>query len=507
MATGNAPDGGLDVWIDIAELDVRNLRGQTRMRTVPLLTLAIAVVLSGCIAPVPGNVIETTEPPTEFSGLGPAEKFTAIGWLGSQDDGDIPQCVRKKLTDAVGAERLLETETFRQANLPGLDGLHQLNEIRPAFWVALWGDATARAQISEWGLRFVVLVNGDTSDTLDFELGPFAAGGKKSSRITAHIMDFKSQNMSDRYEVRTAGKWLFTVAPFVLFAVVVPTTETTACKRISKFLAAALTATGDRATKPGNEPVSLKQVAGLYDQAQRKESAALAEIGRLLQLGPGEIGKVFADVEIGKRFKLALSTDDQDTQIAVLREFADQGYPPAQAELGKRLLHGQENSHDIERAKTLLYEAANAGDASARNTLERWETQQELSRNRTRSLAEWQATADGGDVKSQLELAERYRYGREVQKDLGQAIRWYVRAAVAGDDYAPYALGNIYADGETGVVNPSHAYKWYSIAARVSSDDSEELDQRKRELTDIMSPDDVAEAERLAREWTQAHPK
>ena len=46
---------------------------------------------------------------------------------------------------------------------------------------------------------------------------------------------------------------------------------------------------------------------------------------------------------------------------------------------------------------------------------------------------------------------------------------------------------------------------WYSIAEAVSTDDTEDLRRRKHELAEVMSPDKIAEAERMAREWLEAH--
>ena len=225
----------------------------------------------------------------------------------------------------------------------------------------------------------------------------------------------------------------------------------------------------------------LTSMVASFQEAQSGNEDALIDLSKVTLIAGQE--QIFLERAANSgsaeaQYRVSSLVTEYAQKISWLRKAAAQGHTDAQTDL------------------VWLTKAAEAGNSEAQSELAK------LSSFETKL-----ARAEGGDVKSQLELAERYRSGRNVPRDLAQAIRWYVRAAVSGDDFAPYALGNIYADGEAGVVNPSHAYMWYSIAARVSSDDSEELDQRKRELTDIMSPDKIAEAERLARDWLEKHRK
>lgn len=251
---------------------------------------------------------------------------------------------------------------------------------------------------------------------------------------------------------------------------------------------------------------SLAELAAAYETSHLESAAALINL-RDIALIPEQRKRLherwFAarelEVESGdaeSQYELAgLATEGAD-KIKWLRKAAAQGYTKAQFSLGAILLHGRSSLVDRKEAIVWLTKAAQAGNSDAQTELAKFS-----------SIETKLTDADQGHLKAQLELAERYRYGRNVSRDLGQAIRLYVRAAVSGDDYAPYALGNIYADGEAGTVNANHAYMWYSIAARVSADDAEELHQRRRDLAKIMSPDDVTEAERLADEWTLTHPK
>lgn len=262
------------------------------------------------------------------------------------------------------------------------------------------------------------------------------------------------------------------------------------------------------AENAGVRKQQVADLARLYALAQQGDVDALYRLGKIglvLEHRRHMFEQAAAAGNMAASYELGIISSNNSDAIKWLREAAEGGHPPAQAELGNRYLTGKGVPRDFELARTLLTKAAMAGEVSAQTALGTLETAIEKDKLSGVILAQLQADADGGDLKSQLELAERYRFGRDVPMDLQQAIRWYVRAAEYGGDFAPYALGNIHADGETGVVNPSQAYKWYSISEAAASDGTEDLRRRKRELIKIMSPDKIAEAERLARDWLAAH--
>lgn len=73
--------------------------------------------------------------------------------------------------------------------------------------------------------------------------------------------------------------------------------------------------------------------------------------------------------------------------------------------------------------------------------------------------------------------------------------------ADAGDHEAQYRLGLIYATeaGDDGMVD---AHKWFNLAA--TSGDRRARAERQ-ELADLMSPAQIAEAQKAARAWMVAH--
>ncbi len=67
-----------------------------------------------------------------------------------------------------------------------------------------------------------------------------------------------------------------------------------------------------------------------------------------------------------------------------------------------------------------------------------------------------------------------------------------------GDSDNLYKLGLIYSTGQGGAVDYVQAHMWFNLAAARGSEAAKEC---RRELADMMSRDDVAQAQRRAREW------
>ena len=75
-----------------------------------------------------------------------------------------------------------------------------------------------------------------------------------------------------------------------------------------------------------------------------------------------------------------------------------------------------------------------------------------------------------------------------------------VHAAVRsiGDSENLYKLGLIYSTGQGGAVDLVQAHMWFNLAASRGSEAAKDC---RRELADQMSKDEVAQAQKRAREW------
>ena len=65
-----------------------------------------------------------------------------------------------------------------------------------------------------------------------------------------------------------------------------------------------------------------------------------------------------------------------------------------------------------------------------------------------------------------------------------------------------FERGLYWASGRAGVVNLVAAHKWFNLAALKGRADAIKM---RREVADLMSRDEIAVAQREARDWMMAH--
>jgi hypothetical protein len=96
-----------------------------------------------------------------------------------------------------------------------------------------------------------------------------------------------------------------------------------------------------------------------------------------------------------------------------------------------------------------------------------------------------------------------YATGIGVEKSLVEAAKWHRFAAEQGTARGQYLLGLYYVDGSGVPRNYVEAYKWLSLA--IAQDDSLGKDNLNA-LEKSMTPEQIAEAQRLAREFKPRKP-
>ena len=114
------------------------------------------------------------------------------------------------------------------------------------------------------------------------------------------------------------------------------------------------------------------------------------------------------------------------------------------------------------------------------------------------ALKEWRPLADQGDPLAQATLGLMYAEGEGVAQDYQEAVRWYRLAAEQGHASGQFSLGAMYIAGQGVPKDYVLAHMWLNLAAakRVKKV------VKGRDLLEIlMTPDQIAEAQRLAREW------
>ena len=112
--------------------------------------------------------------------------------------------------------------------------------------------------------------------------------------------------------------------------------------------------------------------------------------------------------------------------------------------------------------------------------------------------------AEQGFAKAQFELGNMYTKGDDVIEDDFEAASWYRKAAEQGSMDGQHALGRVYLTGQGVPKDYVRAHLWLSLA-KANGDESS--DNWLNVITKHMTNDQIAEAERLAREWLEKHGK
>ena len=90
-----------------------------------------------------------------------------------------------------------------------------------------------------------------------------------------------------------------------------------------------------------------------------------------------------------------------------------------------------------------------------------------------------------------------YRNGQGVVQNYAEAVRWYKLAAAQGHAEAQSSLGQMYAIGHGVLQDYTRAHMWFNLAAVKSESNA----IKNRDLiVKLMTPQQIAEAQKLARE-------
>jgi TPR repeat protein len=100
--------------------------------------------------------------------------------------------------------------------------------------------------------------------------------------------------------------------------------------------------------------------------------------------------------------------------------------------------------------------------------------------------------AEKGNPDAQINLGNMYFDGNGVPLDYAESVKWYLLAADQGSADAQIALGFLYEYGEAVPQDYVQAHKWFDLAGSSLYRDT---------LAAKMTPAQIAEAQKLAREW------
>jgi TPR repeat protein len=110
--------------------------------------------------------------------------------------------------------------------------------------------------------------------------------------------------------------------------------------------------------------------------------------------------------------------------------------------------------------------------------------------------------AEQGNARAQVFLGQMYDFGYLVPQAYAETFRWYRKAAEQGDPTGQYLLAFMYKVGRGVPQDYVSAHMWWNLAA--ASGDVYSAKHRD-EVAALMSPAQIAEAQKLAHEWKPSH--
>ena len=184
---------------------------------------------------------------------------------------------------------------------------------------------------------------------------------------------------------------------------------------------------------------------------------------------------------------------------------AEQGDARAQFNLGVMYAKGEGVPQDAAEAAKWYRLAAEQGDGFAEIMLGHiYENGEGVTRDYTESVKWYQRHAERhNDAHAQFEVGRIY--GRMAEEDPSaysiQAARWFQLAAKQGYAHAQFNLGLMYDNGLGVLQDYVLAHMWLNLAAAQGGQAAKEA---RDHAASHMTPDQISEAQRLAREWRPA---
>jgi TPR repeat protein len=199
----------------------------------------------------------------------------------------------------------------------------------------------------------------------------------------------------------------------------------------------------------------------------------------------------------------AYNRKDYATALQLLRPLAQQGDPRAPAVLGLMYMRGQGVQHDDLEAVDWFRKAAEQGDSMGEAWLgfSYFVGFAGVPEDRAEALRWYRKAAKQGNAVGEAGLGMMFMYGVVVPHDYDQAAMWFRKAAEQGDAEAQNDLGAAYEYGHGVPKDFVLAYMWESLASTSELNVAFPAGLARDRLAKQMTPEQIAEAQRLTREW------
>jgi hypothetical protein len=184
---------------------------------------------------------------------------------------------------------------------------------------------------------------------------------------------------------------------------------------------------------------------------------------------------------------------------ANLRNAAEKGDAEAQYHLGCCYADGGGVPKDETQAVVWLRKAADQGSGMAQFKLgHSYADGVGVAKDEVEGVKWYRKAAEQGIARAQYSLARCLDQGQGGPKQTSEALKWYRLAAAQGDPGGQYFVGVHYLVGEMAPKDYVRAYMWLNLAAA----EGDLMFKLARDSVEAkMTPDQIAAAQRLSREW------
>jgi TPR repeat protein len=132
----------------------------------------------------------------------------------------------------------------------------------------------------------------------------------------------------------------------------------------------------------------------------------------------------------------------------------------------------------------------------------RYEKGMVVPQNYPEAVRWYQLSAMQGYPGGQYKLCEMSERGQGLPQDYQEALRWCGLAADQGHGPAMFKLGRLYDTGHGVPRDVLRAHMWYNLASAYGYEEGKKWrDRLAADDAFVMTPDQIAEAQKLAREW------
>jgi TPR repeat protein len=188
---------------------------------------------------------------------------------------------------------------------------------------------------------------------------------------------------------------------------------------------------------------------------------------------------------------------DYATTLREFRPLAEQGDAKAQGLLGFMYDNGHGVVQDYAEAVKWYRKAAEQGNADAQSNLgNRYANGQGVVQDHAAAVKWYRKAAHQGYASAQYNLGVMYANGKSVVQDHAAVVMQFRKAQ--GNASAQSKLANSYTKGQGVVQDDVRAHMWWNIAA---SKGHKGAGTNRDIVAGRMTPAQIAEAKRMAREW------